>query len=299
MYIQKRFSLSKIILFESKWVVAILIYCHTVAVWYSYNPNLSISISIPAVLGTAISLFLGFRTNSAYERWWEARKIWGAVVNDSRTLVRKSLGFIQDSPEQSAKDSAKRIAYLQMAWCYALSKSLRKQDVLESLDQFLTEQDLIWLSSQQNIPNAIIQLIEMELKQCRSRNQLDAYQFVSMDNTLTRLCDSMGMCERIKNTVFPTQYNFFTVFFIIIFVAILPFGLLEYLGYFTTLVTLVIGFTFFMIEAIAVFMQDPFENRPNDTPMTAISRTIEINIRQMLGETELPEAVKPENGVLL
>ena len=109
----------------------------------------------------------------------------------------------------------------------------------------------------------------------------------------------MGKCERIKNTVFPVQYSYFTRLSIYIFMLLLPFGLVQAVGVFTIPITLFVVFIFSMLELVARFLQDPFENRPNDIPMTAVSRTIEINLLQLIGEYDVPEKIEAENGILM
>ncbi len=130
--------------------------------------------------------------------------------------------------------------------------------------------------------------------------KVNTYHFAAMDQTLRTLCDTMGMCERIKNTVFPTHYSFFTRMAIFIFAVLLPFSLVGKVGAYTTLITVVVVGFFNIIELIAKYLQDPFENRPSDISMTAISRTIEINLLQMVGERDIPESIKPDKkGILM
>jgi len=128
---------------------------------------------------------------------------------------------------------------------------------------------------------------------------LDTFRFLPAESTLTRMCDHMGMCERIKNTVFPTHYGFLVTRIIWLFFLLLPSGLVASLGWITVPVAFGIAVVFWLIEAMSGAIQDPFENASTDTPMLALSRTIEINLRQQLGETELPEQIQPVDGVLM
>ena len=260
--------------------------------------TIAIPLSIPTVLGTAISLFLGFRNNSAYNRWWEARKIWGAIVNDSRTLIRQAMGFIPD--EFSGKKTAvKAMAFKRIAWCYALKNSLRKLPFEPELETYLTPDEMAFLKRHDNIPNAILALEEKQIASVFQQGAIDAYRFTALDSTLRRLCDAMGKCERIKNTVFPVQYSYFTRLSIYIFMLLLPFGLVQAVGVFTIPITFIVVFIFSMMELVARILQDPFENRPSDTAMTAVSRTIEINLLQLIGEYDVPEKIEAENGILM
>lgn len=245
--------------------------------------DLAIPISLPALLGTAISLILAFRIGQSYDRWWEARKIWGAIVNDSRTLVRQTLTF----PEQNGahvETVQKGIAHRQIAWCHALGQSLRGFDPHDTIGEYLSDDDIEFLNSHDNVPNALLLLHSKDLKQMHREGTINDFQHVQMDETITRLCDWMGMSERIKNTVFPKQYSLLVEFLLYLFVVMLPFGLVEYLAELEAAVTIIITLPFFMLEKTALHLQDPFENKPTDISVTAIAQTIEKNISQMLGE---------------
>ncbi|MCE7066583.1 bestrophin family protein [Dyadobacter sp. CY326] len=259
---------------------------------------LSFPISIITILGTALSLLLGFRTNSAYDRWWEARKVWGEIVNDSRTLVRQSVSFI-NAPKEEKDFIVSNIAHLQIAWCYALTNSLRKGQVLVYADLHLTSDEHNYVASQDNIPNAILNLIQFKFAELHEQQKMETLLYQNIDQTLQRLCDAMGKCERIKNTIFPTQYSFFVVLVIFIFTLVLPMGLVESIGRIAIPITFIISFLFFYVEWIAYVMQNPFENGPNDIPMTSLSRTIEINLLELINAPKIPEKILPKSGVVM
>ena len=259
----------------------------------------NLPVAIVAIPGTVIALLLAFRTNSCYDRWWEARTLWGAIVNDSRTWVRQLIEFSDLGQEQGTQHTElQTMAYRQSAWCYALTRSLRKQDPIKDVKHLLDAGELEQLKSHNNVPNGILLNQAKALRSFYDHNRLDTYQFVELEKTLARLTDSMGGCERIKNTTFPTSYSRLVSFLIYLFIIYLPLGLVAMppLGLFFTALTL--AFAFLVIDRAADYLQDPFENRPSDTPMLSLSRTIEINIKQMLGETELPEKLLPSDGVL-
>ena len=128
---------------------------------------------------------------------------------------------------------------------------------------------------------------------------INDFDFRKIDGTLKLLCDSMGKCERIKNTEFPTQYSLYTRVFLYVFLILLPLAIVESMGYYTVLIQFLTGFTFIMIQNIAFSLQDPFENNASDIPVFAISRTIERNLLEMTGEKNLPEDWKAENNVLM
>lgn len=257
---------------------------------------MDLSFSIPAFLGTAISILLSFKIGQSYDRWWEARKVWGAIVNDSRSLVMQSQAFV--GKEQSS--TIKRIAYRQIAWCYVLGRSLRGLDPLEGMETYLSPEDMQHVSKQSNKPLAIIQLNSLEYERLKAANLLTDYKQVQLDETLVRLCASMGKTERIKNTVFPTKYRMFLHLSIYLFVICLTIATSTLPIYFGFPLIMSIATIFFMLEGTAYNLQDPFENRPSDTPVTAIARTIEINIRELLQEEEgIPKPQAIEKGFYL
>lgn len=242
-------------------------------------------LAIPTFLGTAISVLLSFKLNQSYERWWEARKIWGAIVNDSRTLVIQLQTFLEAGNEALIRQMALR----QSAWCYALGQALREQEVQNSIDHLLTENDLRAIQTHQNKPLALIQLHARDLARLKAGNQIDTFCFVQTNTTLVHLTDSMGKAERIKNTVFPVTYRIFLHLIIYLFVITLSVSLIDIESYFEIPLLIVLSSGFFLLEKSATHMQDPFSNRPTDTSVTAIARTIEINIRQLINDAYVPE----------
>jgi putative membrane protein len=300
MYVKQVFSIWRLL--KGIWVGVVAVTAYATLVFYLFSYQnwhfLSFPISITTILGTALSLLLGFRTNSAYDRWWEARKCWGEIVNDSRTLVRQAKAFIE-APASEKDELVSNISHLQIAWCYALSNSLRGNQVLVYADLHLTTEEHEYVSAQDNIPNAILNLIQFKMAGLHDSAKIKTLLYQNIDDTLRRLCDAMGKCERIKNTVFPTQYSFFVHLVIFIFTLVLPMGLVESIGRIAIPITFIISFLFFYVEWIAYIMQNPFENGPNDIPMTSMSRNIEINLLQLVGADKIPEKILPKNGVVM
>jgi putative membrane protein len=255
--------------------------------------GMSIPLQIPAILGTAISLMLAFRTNQAYDRWWEARKVWGSIVNDSRTWARQALTFIKNEEAQ------RKLIMRQIAWNHVLGKSLRKLDASDEINKYLSPDDVKSIKEADNLPNAILALQGRDIRSELEKGSLDSFHHLRLDQTLEKLTDSMGMCERIKNTVFPTLYGLLVHLFIYLFVIILPFGLVEPMGFIEIPLVVGISFIFFSIEKAAKAMQDPFENRPTDTPMTALAINIERDLKQMMKEKEFPEKLKTDRYILM
>lgn len=246
-------------------------------------------LTIPAFIGTAISILLSFKLSQSYDRWWEARKVWGAIVNDSRSFVIQ----LQTLTSKGNDTLIKKIAFRQIAWCYSLGQTLRELDPIENLEKFISQEDLKEIQQHNNKPLALLQLHSKDIKELKDGNQLELFSQIQLDNTLVRLCDAQGKAERIKSTVFPVTYRLFLHALIYLFVITLAMSL-RVDGLFETPLLIAISIGFFLLEKSASHMQDPFENRPTDTAMTTISRKIEINIKQLLKETEIPKAYPPE-----
>ncbi|SHL34692.1 putative membrane protein [Flavobacterium flevense] len=265
----------------------VILYAITFEAFNTYYDNeaINIPIAIPTIVGTIISLLLAFKSNQAYDRWWEARIVWGAIVNDSRTLIRQVTTFYKD-PDFSveANDFKENFAKRQVAWCYSLSQSLREKDPYKPIKKILNENDFQYVKKHKHVPNAILMLHSKDLKKAYENEKINTYQQVEIDNTLTRLCDYMGKCERIKNTIFPTTYSMYMRFTLCLFIILLPFSLTDLLGWLQIPLVTTIGAAFFLIEKMAIHLQDPFENKPTDTPMTTICGTIEKNLIQMVHE---------------
>lgn len=252
---------------------------------------------VVAIMGTVIGLLLGFRTNSCYGRWWEARILWGAIVNDSRTWTRQLLEFTR-SPQADCQTRITRMCHRQIAWCYSLSRSLRGQNATQDLVTLLSEEEISAVSDK-HVPNLLLLRQGQELRELREQGQLETFEFVELEKTLLRLTNAMGGCERIRNTTFPRSYTRIINLLIYLFVTCLPFGLVELPWFGLVSVSISFAFAFLMVDRVSIFLQDPFSNRPSDTPTQGLSRTIEINIREMLGETNLPEKHEPVKGVLM
>lgn len=261
---------------------------------YGFLDKISVPISVTAVFGTAVALLLGFRTNQAYERWWEARIIWGAIVNDSRTLIRQCVSFF-DRSSKSYETLVKDMTERQIIWCYALGEALRKLPNSTRVEQYLDTHNIDAF----NLPNALLSEHSETLLKAKEKNMVNDFQQVQIDSTIARLCDSMGKCERIKNTVFPKAHSLLIHTIIYVFATMLPFGLSD--KYLLVEIGLTIGIPiiFIAIEKTSILMQDPFENQPLDTPMTDLAQTIEINLRQMIGDRDIPRKKEPETYYIL
>ncbi|WP_428232656.1 bestrophin family protein [Flavobacterium sp.] len=252
-------------------------------------------ITVPAFIGTAISVILSFKLSQSYERWWEARKIWGSIVNDSRSFVLQLQSFVAKENQNEVKE----IAFRHIAWCYSLGQNLRGLDPIENLANFISQEDIEEIKKQSNKPLALLQLNTLQILKMKEKRAMNIFSQIQLSNSISNFSNAMGMAERIKNTVFPVTYRIFLHFFIYIFIVTLSIALRDIKSYFEIPLLLTISTMFFLLERSATHMQDPFRNRPTDTPVTAIARTIEINIKELLKESEIPKPQEPEKFYLL
>jgi len=260
----------------------------------------SMPAQLPTVLGTAISLVLAFKLNHSYDRWWEARKVWGAIVNDSRTLILEIKNFINADVLgfDETKTLLRKVTNRQIGWCYALGESLRGRDSRATVLAYLIPAEAGFVLPQRNKNFAILDLHMRDIKFLLSKQAINPHQQAQLDNTINRLTTSMGMAERINNTVFPVTYRVIVHFFIYLFLIILSLGLVETLGPLEIPILMLIASTFFLLEKTATYLQDPFVDMPTDTPVTSIARTIEINLKQLLEEPNVPEPLAQEEFYL-
>jgi putative membrane protein len=257
---------------------------------------------IPLTLfGSAIGIIVAFRNQSAYARWWEARTLWGALVNNSRSWARQVTTVmmpLNDAEAGELKEYQRRLVYHEIAYVIALRQHLRGLEPWEELAPLLREQELSGLRDEKNVPLAIQQQMGALLRQCQVRGWIDFAHWLALDNNLDDLVDAQGGAERIKNTPMPKQYDYFPQLFVQIYCLLLPLALVINMGWYTPLGSTLVGFIFLALDKIGRDLEDPFENTIYDVPLTAITTTIEINLRQLLGETELPKGEKPVRGVL-
>ncbi len=263
-------------------VVSILTYKYDFAI-----PSMPINVS--AFLGTAISVLLSFKLAQSYDRWWEARKIWGTIVNESRSFTLQLQSFIT----QGNDDVIRQLAHRHIGWCFCLGQSLRGLDPLENLGKYISEEDLKKISTQNNKPLALLQLNSLQIAELKNNGKLDIFSQVHINTTLINFTMAMGMAERIKSTVFPVTYRIFLHLMIYLFVITLSISLGVVHPVFEIPLLLIISLGFFVLEKTATLLQDPFENKPTDTAMTTIATTIEINVKQLLKEAEIPQPLKP------
>jgi putative membrane protein len=253
----------------------------------SINPQ--IPVTVPAFIGTAISIILSFKLSQSYDRWWEARKIWGSIVNESRTFVLQLQSFIKPASDNDIRT----LAFRQIAWCFSLGQSLRGLNAVENLDKYLSAEDIELISKHSNKPLAILQLNTIHIADLKAKEAMDIFSQIQINHTLVSFSNAMGMAERIKSTVFPVTYRLFLHWMIYLFTIVLSIALYDVVWYFEFPLLLALSSSFFLLEKAATELQDPFSNRPTDTAMTTIATNIEINIKQLLNETEIPQPLPP------
>lgn len=285
----------------------------SVAVYFIYHnqhlEKVSLPFSLAAILGSALAIFLAFRNNNSYNRWWEARTIWGGILNNSRIFARQiianadsALSSGKVSPEQI--DSYKKeMTYRQIAFAHALRLHLRGQKAFEEFGHLLSKDEFEQVVQKQNIPNFLLFLQGKRIKDGMKSEILGAFDNISLEPTLAGFNNFQGACERIKNTPLLRQYHFFTKLFLLAFMAILPFSLIadfSKMGVPALMIPLsiLVSFVFGVMGKVGEVNEDPFENRITDIPMTAMCTTIERDLKEMLGEKDLPDKKLPVNGFL-
>jgi len=282
---------------------------------YEYLPLKYTSLpSLPlGVLITAMSIFLAFQINQCYDRWWEARRLWGQLINVSRSLGRQITTLLTDkrfsniSDEKEAAKLHQELVYRHMAYINTLRIALRSGGKLSETDwqflaQFLADPEIIELKGAINVATQLLQKQGKVLGALIGRDWGEQQVLLHLDDSLNLLYDIQGGCERIKRTAFPDRFTFHTRIFVWLLAMLIPFSLIESEQRFDVVAMVtetLLAFIFVTIERLGSELRDPFENRINDTPMSALCRIIEIDLRQQLGETSLPPPVESINGVLM
>lgn len=287
-------------------------------------------IGIPFVpigtIGTAVAFFVGFKNNQAYDRLWEARRLWGGFTNTSRSLAVGCMAVIED--KAFVKDFLMRhIAYLNIVRLqlrrtvpWATSKENLNQTFegdraeLEAFDdglkRILTQNNKMQyyesLKSKGNTANILLQIQVQYLTRLKHEGKLDPFEHSDLVKHINELFNLQGGCERIKTTPLFRQFSIFSRVFVLIFIFLLPFGLIKDLSnladwgaWLTIPFSMLISWVFYTMEQIGEYSENPFDNAVNDIPITTICRNIEIDIKEMLGETELPPRLQPEHNILL
>lgn len=285
----------------------------SVAVFFLYHnehlQKVSLPFSVAAILGSALAIFLAFRNNNAYNRWWEARTLWGGIINNSRIFARQIIANVDNAATIGKASTAEvevykqELIYRQIAFAHALRLHLRRENIWEELQHLLSTEEFNALSQKNNKPNYLLQVQGIRIKEGMRKELLGAFDNISLEPTLAGFNNFQGACERIKNTPLLRQYHFFTKLFLLVFMAILPFSLIadfSKMGVPALMVPLsiLVSFVFGVMGKVGEVNEDPFENRITDIPMTSMCNTIERDLKEMLGETELPRKLEAEKGFI-
>ncbi|EAR21752.1 bestrophin family protein [Nitrococcus mobilis] len=251
------------------------------------------------LIGVALSIFLGFRNNAAYDRFWEGRTLWGALVNTSRSLARQAYSLIDGSPESEILRFRQTFVKRVIAFVHSLRHHLRGTDSLEDITAFLPGEDLDAVQRSSHRPLAILQQLGQDLAHARNQRWLHELNVPDIDAQLIELSNILGGCERIKNTPIPFTYTVLIHRIVAFYCLFLPFGLVDTIGVLTPVVVFLISHAFFGLEAIGDEIEEPFGTEPNDLPLATISLNIEINLLELIGEPNRPEPLAPQKDILL
>ncbi|PZV87346.1 putative membrane protein [Algoriphagus aquaeductus] len=328
MFVNRHYQIQSTIKWSKKPLRNAFLYSAAIIVLYEIT---GIPFSLPwqpvSVIGIAVAFYLGFKNNSSYDRTWEARKIWGSIINYSRSFATAVLSLPEEKVSQSEKNELIR---RHIAWTLALKHAMRKgkswehngpienmiftptfqeemkKGVLPEIERYLTQEELEVLKSFGNFPTHLLKTQRIALQALSDRKLIGEITQVWLQDLVTKLYDVQGMTERIKNFPFPRQYASTGMFINYIFCALIPFGLLDIfeqstkLHYWLTIpFSGIIIWIFFLVDRIGDYSENPFEGAYNDVPISSISRMIEIELLEMMGEKELPSPYPVENGFLM
>lgn len=291
--------------------------------------------AIVALVGVGAAFIAGFRNTQTYNRLWEARQIWGSIVNDSRTWSMMIKDFITEkntnSDSEALKTIHKRLVYRHVAWLTALRHQLRKPQVWENqhksyfqaylknykvpewdsnietdIKPYLSQTDMDLVLSRKNRATQLLGLQSEDLKQLKKQGLIDAFPYVQLEGILKEFFTHQGKAERIKNFPYPRQFTSINIYFIWLLAILIPFALVKPLSelgtygvWLTIPISIIVGWVFTSLDQVGESTENPFEGGANDIPMANMSRTIEIDMREMLGETDLPEPITAVNNVLM
>lgn len=344
MIVTRGISIKSLIRWTLHHIIWLSVVMGGVAFLYDYG---HIRFSIPwlpiSVIGTAVAFYAGFKNNQAYDRMWEARKIWGGIVNDSRSWGMMVDGFITNlfTEKKVSKEEVyqikKRLIYRHIGWLYAhrsqllvatpwehvsqggkMGKTARyyqekfgvgliDDEVTRSeLKHFLPPDEYDRLVANVNTATQIVNEQSRDLKKLREEGLIDDFRHMELAGLLKNFYTLQGKNERIKKFPLPRQYANISRYFVGIFIALLPFSMIPELmkvgdwGFWLSIpITALIGWVYVMMEIVGDYSENPFQGMANDIPMLSLCRVIEIDLREMLKETDLPPGIEAKNGVLM
>lgn len=284
-----------------------------------------------ALIGTAAAFLIGFRNTQTYSRVWEARQIYGSIINSSRSWGMLVKDFISgNAGAEASKNIHQQLIYRHIAWLTALRFQLREHRAWETINKpsnkeysghyyvdewnnkledalksFLPENECQYVLSKKNRATHIISLQSKQLRELKEKGLIDPLNYIEMENLLVAFYDHQGRCERIKNFPYPRQFATISQMFVRLFASLIPFGILNefhkqgnWQVWLTIPFSVIVAWIFLGMEKVGESTENPFEGSANDVPITALSRTIEIDLREMLDEKDLPPALTPVNNIL-
>lgn len=295
-------SFTGVIFYNRKWILFFL--SISTIVYFLHHVFEMEWVKLPivpvSILGGAVAIFLGFRNSSAYDRWWEARKIWGAIVNDSRTFVMQLLSYSQsngtEEDEKEMKAWQKEMVYRHIGWIYALASHLRKEEYCKELQEWIAFEDQGKLKNKSNIPAQLVLQQGIRSKYGLDKGWIEMFRQFEIMGTLSKLYDDQGKSERIKNTVFPYYYNYFTRMFLRLFTICLPFALVSQMDWAMIPIATAVSFVFAILDKTGLITEVPFEGRAADTPLKTLCRGIEIDLREMINDENIPRPLEEKIG---
>ena len=241
-----------------------------------------------AVMGGAVGIFVSFRTNSAYARWWEGRQLWGKLVNVSRMFSSQILAYFPG--DSDARKAARRIVRRHVAYVHALRAALRMEKVHEDerVRAMIAEDECARLASETNPNHALVHENLSEVAGAHTKGWIDGDQLRILDESMRIMLDVQGGCERIKKTPLPRGYAFIATRLIFGLAALIPMAMGKELGHLATPVTALVCLAFALISEAGRVLEDPFTHFWNGLPLTQLSIMIEANMRQRLGDEDIP-----------
>ena len=258
-----------------------------------------------SLVGLALSIFLGFRNAASYDRFWEGRKFWGLLVNTTRSYAREVVtlvgltadpqdGAVHSEVRRLQEDMIKRM----IAYCHTFRQQLRGGADMESLAEYLPAAERPLLQRDPNPAMALLASIGERLVEAQRKGLLHVYHLGLIDETLSKLSDIQGGCERIRNTPVPFSYNVEIHRLVGLYCCTLPFALFDSMGLLTPVVTVLVAYAFLGIDALGDELEDPFGTDPNDLPLSALCTIIERDLKARIGYP-LPAAATPIDEVLI
>lgn len=286
MLVKENVRLQRVINGTWKSALGILLVCLLTAAFTEYflAKHFELPGIFPSLLGTTLAFFIGFNNNQAYARWWEGRIIIGGVSGLSRLLARQCVSHI------GQREQVVKMVYRQIAFVYALKEYLRNTNE-RAYEQYFEGVIPDIVLKAENKYNAILLLQQQHLEQLYLKGWIDGFKFTEFNQTLTALSGEMGKAERIKNTVFPTTYSFYTKLFVWIFIVSVTITFHASIGWVSVVLGAVIGYIYYISYSVGRTLLNPFEPTPVGIPLEHITRATERDLKEVLGETDLPEPV--------